>query len=369
MFVTLEGLEKRWPGAAQPALAGVSLSVQRGEFVALLGPSGCGKSTTLRIVAGLDQPTRGRVLIDGKDVTATPPEARGIAMVFQNYALFPHLSVRDNILFGLQVRRAPRAEMASRLEEAAELLGLTALLDRRPSALSGGQQQRVALGRAVVARRPILLMDEPLSNLDALLRQEMRHEIRALQRKLGLTVLFVTHDQAEAMSMADRIVLMQAGRIVQVSTPEALYARPDHAFAARFIGAPPMNMLPLVPGPQGSPHGPVVQGTDFAPGAPAGATTLGLRPEALAIAATGLPVTVEAQDYLGAETMALCRAGSTRLALRLPGAGAPAPGTALHLTWPPGAAHFFGSDDLRVEPRVGAPAAVITQPVMETLPK
>ncbi|MFN3643994.1 MAG: ABC transporter ATP-binding protein [Gemmobacter sp.] len=357
MFVSLDNLEKSWPGAAQPAVAGVSLGVARGEFVALLGPSGCGKSTTLRLLAGLDQPTRGRVLIDGKDVTRAAPEARDIAMVFQNYALFPHLTVRDNILFGLQVRRAPRAEMAARLAEAAELLGLLALLDRKPAALSGGQQQRVALGRAVVARRPILLMDEPLSNLDALLRQEMRHELRALQRKLGLTVLFVTHDQAEAMSMADRIVLMQAGRIVQVSTPETLYARPEHAFAARFIGAPPMNMLPLVAGPRG----PVVAGTDFAPGAPAGAALMGLRPEALAVASAGLPVTVEAQDYLGAETMALCRAGNTRLALRLPGAGAPAPGTALHLAWPPGAAHFFGPDDTRIEA-----APVRPDPVMET---
>ena len=355
MMLRLDSVSKLWPRAAAPAVDAVSLDVARGQFVALLGPSGCGKSTTLRLVAGLDQPTSGRILIDGEDRTGAAPEARGVAMVFQNYALFPHLSVRDNILFGLQVRRAPKGEQAQRLAEAAELLGLTALLDRKPAALSGGQQQRVALGRAVVARKPILLMDEPLSNLDALLRQEMRHELRALQRKLGLTVLFVTHDQAEAMSMADRIVLMKDGRIVQADAPADLYARPRHTFAARFIGAPAMNLMPLEPGPAG----PVVAGTTFAPGAPEGAALMGVRPEDMAPAPRGLPATVEAQDYLGAETLALCRAGTTRIAVRLPGASAPAPGTALTLGWAPGAAHFFGPDDRVI-------AAPTLTPVMET---
>jgi sn-glycerol 3-phosphate transport system ATP-binding protein len=252
--------------------------------------------------------------------------------------------VRDNILFGLQVRGTPKAEQRTRLAEAAALLGLEALLDRRPNALSGGQQQRVALGRAVVARRQVLLMDEPLSNLDALLRQEMRHELRALQRKLGLTVLFVTHDQAEAMSMADRIVLMNAGKVVQVSTPEGLYARPDHAFAARFIGVPPMNLLPL----DGAGGVPRIAGTSFTLSAPAGATLLGLRPEALRAADDGLPVTVEARDYLGADTLALCRAGNTALALKLPGAAPVTPGATLHLRWDASDAHFFGTDDRRL---------------------
>ncbi len=345
MSITLNSVTKIWGREAAPAVDSVSLDVETGEFVALLGPSGCGKSTTLRLVAGLDEPTSGRILIDGRDVTAAPAEARGIAMVFQNYALFPHLSVRDNILFGLQVRRAPKAEQAERLEEAAALLGLTQLLDRKPNALSGGQQQRVALGRAVVARRKVLLMDEPLSNLDAMLRQEMRQEIRALQRKLGLTVLFVTHDQAEAMSMADRIVLMKAGRVMQMDAPERLYARPAHEFAARFIGAPPMNLLPLEKG-----H---VAG--FAPrGAPSGAAWLGVRPEAMRFAETGLPATVEARDYLGAETLALCAAGPARFSVRLAGAGAPDPGSARAVAWAPEDQHFFAADGRRLEPEPAA---------------
>ena len=344
MSISLRAVAKTYPGQSSPALSALDLDVARGEFVALLGPSGCGKSTTLRLVAGLEMPTAGRIAIDGQDVTAKPAEARGVAMVFQNYALFPHLSVRDNILFGLQVRRTPKAEQRDRLAEAAALLGLEALLDRRPNALSGGQQQRVALGRAVVARRQVLLMDEPLSNLDALLRQEMRHELRALQRKLGLTVLFVTHDQAEAMSMADRIVLMNAGAVVQVSTPEGLYARPEHAFAARFIGVPPMNLLP-VETRDGAAR---VPGTPCTLPAPAGATRLGPRPEALCVADSGLPVTVEARDYLGADTLALCRAGGAPLAVKLPGAAAVTPGATLHLRWEPSDAHFFGADDRRL---------------------
>lgn len=344
MSISLQSVSKSYRGQALPAVARLDLEVARGEFVALLGPSGCGKSTTLRLVAGLETPTAGRIAIEGRDVTDRPAEARGVAMVFQNYALFPHLSVRDNILFGLQVRGAPKAEQRARLAEAAALLGLEGLLDRRPQALSGGQQQRVALGRAVVARRQVLLMDEPLSNLDALLRQEMRHELRALQRKLGLTVLFVTHDQAEAMSMADRIVLMNAGEVVQVSTPETLYARPGHAFAARFIGVPPMNLLPV------EARGGVARivGTGFSLPAPHGATLLGLRPEALQVAETGLPVTVEARDYLGADTLALCRAGTAPLALKLPGAAAVTPGATLTLRWGAADAHFFGADDRRL---------------------
>ncbi|WP_333832140.1 ABC transporter ATP-binding protein [Rubrimonas sp.] len=350
-MIELSQIGKRWPGAAVAALSDVDLTVGEGELVALLGPSGCGKSTTLRLIAGLDRPSAGRIAIAGRDVTEAPPEARGVAMVFQNYALFPHLSVRDNILFGMQVRRAPKAEQAARLAEAAALLGLSELLDRKPSALSGGQQQRVALGRAVVARRPILLMDEPLSNLDALLRQEMRRELRALQRKLGLTVVFVTHDQAEAMSMADRVVLMQAGRIVQQDAPADLYARPRCAFAARFIGAPAMNLLPLEPGPAGQ----VAAGTGFAPGAPPGAALFGVRPEALRPAARGLPATVEALEYLGAETLAVCRVGASPLSVRFPGADAPPPGTTLALGWDPADAHFFGPDDQRVEAATPAP--------------
>ena len=198
----------------------------------------------MRIISGLETVTEGRVEIDGQDVTQLPPAKRRLSMVFQNYALFPHLSVAENLIFGLRVERLSKPERASRLAEVAELLELTPYLARKPAALSGGQQQRVALGRAVISRRPVCLMDEPLSNLDARLRDEMRREIRALQRKLGLTMVYVTHDQTEAITMADQVVLMNEGRVEQVATPQDIYTQPATPFAARFIGTPPMNLLP-----------------------------------------------------------------------------------------------------------------------------
>jgi sn-glycerol 3-phosphate transport system ATP-binding protein len=208
-LIEMEGVAKSWGGTT--ALQALDLRIEPGSFCVLLGPSGCGKSTTLRIIAGLASATSGRVRIDGQDVTDLPPARRGIAMVFQNYALFPHLTVAENIGFGLSVRKVPAAEAHRRIDEAATLLGLDALLARRPGQLSGGQQQRVALGRALVAQARVCLMDEPLSNLDAQLRQEMRTELRELQRRLGLTVVYVTHDQAEAMGMADQVVLLSRG--------------------------------------------------------------------------------------------------------------------------------------------------------------
>src|SRR6266849_7513301 len=214
-------------------------------MLVLLGPSGCGKSTTLRLIAGLEAATAGRLAIGGVDVTHRPPAERRVSMVFQSYALFPHLSVAENIVFGLRVRRVSAAERRERLARVADLLGLTALLERRPSQLSGGQQQRVALGRALIAEAPVCLMDEPLSNLDAQLRLEMRREIRGLQQQLGITMVYVTHDQTEAMSMADQVILLREGRIEQDAAPAELYARPATAFAARFIGTPPMNVLRL----------------------------------------------------------------------------------------------------------------------------
>jgi sn-glycerol 3-phosphate transport system ATP-binding protein len=222
--IRLVNVHKQW--SQTKALDGIDLTIAPASFCVLLGPSGCGKSTTLRIIAGLEMASAGQVIIDGRDVTALAPAQRGIAMVFQNYALFPHLSVAQNIGFGLSVRKVEKAEAARRLAQAAELLGLTVLLQRKPSQLSGGQQQRVALGRALVAQTRVCLMDEPLSNLDAQLRQEMRLELRELQQRLGLTVVYVTHDQAEAMSMADQVVLLNQGRIEQTATPRALYARP-----------------------------------------------------------------------------------------------------------------------------------------------
>ena len=214
--IELDHVAKHW--GETRALDAVSFNADPGSFVVLLGPSGCGKSTTLRLIAGLDTPTTGRISIAGRDVTREPPSRRGLSMVFQSYALFPHLNVAENILFGLKVRKVPPAERTARLAKAADLLGLGHLLLRKPSQLSGGQQQRVALGRAIIAEAPVCLMDEPLSNLDAQLRGEMRREIRSLQRRLGITMVYVTHDQTEAMTMADRVVLLRDGHIEQVGT-------------------------------------------------------------------------------------------------------------------------------------------------------
>src|SRR4051812_1591503 len=238
--IELENIAKHW--GESRALDGITFTADPGSFVVLLGPSGCGKSTTLRLIAGLDTPTSGTIRIGGRDVTRLAPAERGLAMVFQSYALFPHLTVAENIVFGLRVRKVRDRE--ARLARVAALLGLEKLLHRKPSQLSGGQQQRVALGRAIVAEAPVCLMDEPLSNLDAQLRGEMRREIRALQRRLGMTMLYVTHDQVEAMTMADQVVLMRNGRIEQDAPPAELYERPASIFTARFVGTPPMNVLP-----------------------------------------------------------------------------------------------------------------------------
>src|SRR3978361_1586214 len=239
--IQLDHVVKNW-GSAR-AVDGVSLTAEEGSLLVLLGPSVGGQATTLRLIAGLEQPDSGTVTIGGADVTHLTPAARGIAMVFQSYALFPHLSVAENIVFGLRVRRVSRAERDSRLKRVADIVGLAQLLDRKPSQLSGGQRQRVALGRAIIAEARVCLMDEPLSNLDAKLRHEMRTEIRALQQRLGMTMVYVTHDQTEAMTMADRPVLMREGRIEQNGAPEELYNRPATTFTARFIGTPPMNLI------------------------------------------------------------------------------------------------------------------------------
>jgi sn-glycerol 3-phosphate transport system ATP-binding protein len=234
-------LLKTYDGKAN-VLEGVNLDVNEGEFFILVGPSGCGKSTLLRIIAGLETVSSGELRIDGRRANELAPRDRDLTMVFQSYALYPHLTVRDNILFGLDVKKVPKDERARRLEESAELLGLTELLGRKPRELSGGQRQRVALARSVCSRASICLMDEPLSNLDAKLRAQMRVEIRRLQRRLGLTVVYVTHDQVEAMTMGDRIAVLQGGRIQQVGTPLELYNAPANTFVAGFIGSPQMNM-------------------------------------------------------------------------------------------------------------------------------
>ncbi|MDO5693378.1 MAG: ABC transporter ATP-binding protein [Pseudomonadota bacterium] len=337
--ISLHDVGKQW--GETHALRDVNLTIPASSFCVLLGPSGCGKSTTLRIIAGLESASSGRVLIDGRDVTALPPAQRGIAMVFQNYALFPHLSVADNITFGLQVRKLASDERARRLKETAELLGLSRLLERKPSQLSGGQQQRVALGRALVSQAKVCLMDEPLSNLDAQLRQDMRRELRELQRQLGLTVIYVTHDQAEAMSMADQVVLLNAGHVEQAASARELYARPTSTFAARFIGTPPMNLVRLDAGR--------IAGSDIATGLPPHAAQLGLRPEAIALADTGLPATVTGTEYLGADAVLACQVGGQPVAVRTPGALALAPGQPVHLAITAEDMHAFDADGRRLD--------------------
>ena len=241
--VELVGVRKEYEGGVV-AVHGVDLCVRAGEFVVLVGPSGCGKSTTLRMIAGLESISAGTISIGGRVVNDVPPADRDIAMVFQSYALYPHMSVRDNMAFALRLRKRSAAEIHSRVEAAAETLGLGALLDRTPRQLSGGQRQRVAIGRAIVREPRVFLFDEPLSNLDAALRSEMRRELATLHRKLAATMIYVTHDQVEAMTLGDRIVVMHEGRIAQVDTPANVYDRPRDTYVAGFLGSPPMNLLP-----------------------------------------------------------------------------------------------------------------------------
>jgi ABC-type sugar transport system ATPase subunit len=238
----LQGIEKIFAGGVA-AVAGVDLEVNEGELMVLLGPSGCGKSTLLRIVAGIETPTRGRVILDGRDVTDVPPQKRDVAMVFQSYALYPHMTVRENLSFGLRMRGMERRAIDARVAETAEKLGLTSLLARRPAQLSGGQRQRVALGRAIVRRARVFLMDEPLSNLDLKLRVSTRTEIARLQDELQVPMLYVTHDQEEAMTLGDRVVVMDAGRVLQVGPPREIYLRPASLFVAGFVGSPAINVL------------------------------------------------------------------------------------------------------------------------------
>jgi multiple sugar transport system ATP-binding protein len=240
--ISIEGVTKTFDGNTQ-AVDDVTLTIGAGEFMVLVGPSGCGKSTLLRIIAGLEEATRGRIVIDGKDVTDLAPRDRDIAMVFQSYALYPHMTVRENLGFGLRVRKLPKDESAARITKAAEILRLSELLDRRPAALSGGQRQRVAMGRAIVREPKAFLMDEPLSNLDAKLRVSMRAELSELHARLGTTTVYVTHDQVEAMTLGQRVAVLRDGRIQQVASPQELYRSPANLFVASFIGSPAMNLV------------------------------------------------------------------------------------------------------------------------------
>jgi sn-glycerol 3-phosphate transport system ATP-binding protein len=338
--IVLQKVTKRFGRVT--AVDDVSFRAEAGKFMVLLGPSGCGKSTVLRLIAGLEEPTEGAILIEGRDVTRLPPEKRRVSMVFQSYALFPHLSVAENIVFGLRVRRLDPAKRNERLRKVAALVGLEQQLERKPSQLSGGQRQRVALARAIVAENSICLMDEPLSNLDAQLRHGMRLEIRALQQRLGMTVVYVTHDQVEAMSMADRIVLIREGRIEQEGAPETLYAKPATMFAARFIGTPAMNLVALADGPGGA----VIRGSAdvVLPGGRGEGRTLGVRPEHIRLAqAGGVAATVTSAEYHGADTIVTVRVGEETLFVRAPGQLGLAAGAQAWLAWEPRDAHLFDS--------------------------
>ena len=316
---------------AVKAVDGVSFRAEKGKFVVLLGPSGCGKSTLLRLVAGLEQLSEGRILIEGRDVTKLDPTRRRLSMVFQSYALFPHLTVAENIVFGLKVRNTPARQRAERLKQVADLVGLSGRLEHKPQQLSGGQRQRVALARAIVSQNPICLMDEPLSNLDAQLRHEMRVEIRALQRRLGMTVVYVTHDQVEAMSMADQVILLRNGRIEQEGTPAELYSRPATTFAARFIGTPAMNLVPAEALRKG------VQG----------GLTMGIRPEHIRFAHDGVPAVVTSAEYHGADTIVTAQVNGAALLVRAPGQVELAAGSQVKLGWEPAAVHIFNSEGRR----------------------
>ena len=335
--VSFSSVSKSWD--ATTALQPTDLTLAAGEFSVLLGPSGCGKTTTLRLIAGLESPSTGQIKIFDRDVTQIPSAQRGVSMVFQNYALFPHLSVAENIVFGLRVRRMANTELQSRLKKVLDLLGLTTYQERKPAQLSGGQQQRVALARALVADSRLCLMDEPLSNLDAQLRQEMRHELRALQLKLGLSVVYVTHDQTEAMSMADRVVLLNGGRIEQVATPFEIYQHPGTLFAAQFIGSARMNILTLEQG--------CIAGSSLAVPAPEGAIRLGLRPEDVMLG-NGPSFTVEKTEFTGADLLLHARVGSQILAVRAHGKQALAVQGEVQLSWNPSSLHWFDEHGRRI---------------------
>ncbi len=304
--IRLSSVCKYWE--ASKAVDNISFELEKGKLLVLLGPSGCGKSTTLRLIAGLENVTSGQIFIDDCDVTGLPPSKRRLSMVFQSYALFPHLTVRENILFGLKIRKVSYVEQEKRLKRAIDILSLDGLLERKPSMLSGGQQQRVALGRALVAEASVCLMDEPLSNLDAKLRNDMRKEIREIQQQIGMTMVYVTHDQTEAMSMADQVILMEKGCIVQQASPAEMYAKPQTIFAASFIGTPPMNLLSLAKEHNHT----YIKGSKnpltFSP--PSGALILGVRPENISVFHSGWNSIVTKIEYQGGTSLITCKIGS-----------------------------------------------------------
>jgi multiple sugar transport system ATP-binding protein len=326
-----------------PALSEVSLAIEKGELLAVVGPSGCGKSTTLRIVAGLEEPDSGRVTIGGKSMLEVPPQDRDVAMVFQGYALYPQMTVRENIEFPLKMRKVAPVERRKRADEAAAMLRLGALMDRLPAELSGGERQRVAMGRAIVRRPRVFLFDEPLSNLDASLRQELRIEIGQLVRELGVTAMYVTHDQVEAMTLGQRICVMQKGRVLQIGAPREIYEAPETSFVATFLGSPRMNLL------DATREGDVLACGPFRLPAPERTlpreVTVGVRPEGVVLADESHPsaasMEVAIAEPLGAETHLVLRGGGVELRARTPGFDPRPPGSTVRVALDPSRIYYF----------------------------
>ncbi|HEY1178053.1 MAG TPA: ABC transporter ATP-binding protein [Phytomonospora sp.] len=347
--ISARKLDKVYPGGVH-AVDHLDLDIDDGEFFALLGPSGCGKTTLLRTIAGLEQATGGSILIGGRDVTTVTPARRDVAMVFQDYALFPHMTVIDNISYPLRIKRQARAARHARATEIGVQLGLAELMDRRPAALSGGQQQRVALARAVACRPALFLFDEPLSNLDARLRLEARTFLKRLQRELGVTTVFVTHDQAEALALADRIAVMEAGRIRQLGTPREVFGRPANTFVANFIGSTPMNLL------SGTVRGSEVEvagGSLPVPAEAAGRVSdgetvvVGVRPEYVRLSRSGegLAGEVSILEHLGTTTLVTVDCGDELVGATVPEEDEPEPGAAVRLAPVPGRLLLYRAED------------------------
>jgi multiple sugar transport system ATP-binding protein len=347
--VEYDNVWKQFSAQAEDAAAvrGLSLDVADRELLVLLGPSGCGKTTALRMLAGLEEPDRGDIRIGGRSVVGLEPKDRDVALVFQSYALYPHLSARENIRYPLKVRRLSRAEQDQKVDSVAEMLGIGHLLPRRPGQLSGGEQQRVALARAIVREPRVFLMDEPLSNLDAKLRVHTRTELKTLQRELGTTMVFVTHDQAEAMSLANRIAVLSAGELQQVGTPDEVYDHPANVFVAEFIGSPPMNLMEgvrkgdeLVVGDGWRLPAPARNGPSGGTGTN-GKVTVGLRPEGIEIAADGHPAEVVAVEPFGSEVIIDVRVAGEALKIRAAPDVRPEPGSSVGLRADPAAVRLF----------------------------
>ncbi len=354
--VVYNEVELQYPGTDRPAVRDLNLEIQDGEFMVLVGPSGCGKSTSLRMLAGLEEVTSGTITIGDRDVTHTPPKDRDIAMVFQNYALYPHMTVADNMAFALKMAKVPQSERTARVQEAAKLLDLEDYLDRKPKALSGGQRQRVAMGRAIVRQPQVFCMDEPLSNLDAKLRVSTRTQIAALQQRLGITTVYVTHDQVEAMTMGDRVAVLKDGLLQQVDTPLGLYDRPANLFVAGFIGSPAMNLLRATAVAGTARIGGYEVPVDRAAAAKAsGPITVGVRPEAWRVIeegegtpGAGLPVKVTVIEELGSDAYVYgtCDVEGTpeQVVVRVQARRFLDKGATIHVTTDPHHVHVFDTD-------------------------